>query len=344
MRASIFHGPGDIRVEHVPDPVLSHSTDALVRITHACICGSDLWPYRGFNNWQPGWRTGHEFIGVVEAVGAGVRAVRPGQRVLAPFSFSDGTCEFCQKGLQTSCAHAGFWGSVNDGGQAEAIRVPYADGTLVSMPDGIRDNDPLLDRVTLVTDVLATGHHAAVAARVRRGGTVAVIGDGAVGLCGVLAAHRLGADRILAIGHHDGRLALARRFGATEVINAGDDETIALVRERTDGGAESVLECVGTKASMHVAFAIARAGGTVGFVGQPHGEELVNIRRMFRDNVALAGGLAPVRSYIPALLPDVLSGIIDPSPILDLQVSLDDVPAGYAAMSDRRALKVLIRV
>lgn len=344
MRASIFYGEGDVRVEQAPDPRIEEPTDAVVRVTHACICGSDLWPYRGINPWQPGWRLGHEFIGVVEEVGASVRTVKRGDRVLAPFSFSDGTCEFCQKGLHTSCLHGGGWGATNDGGQAEGVRVQQADGTLVVIPGGLHDNDPMLNNMTLLTDVMATGHHAAVSALTRRGGTVAVVGDGAVGLCGVLAARRLGAERIIAVGHHADRLALARSFGATDVVDGDDEQAIAAVRELTAGGAESVMECVGNKSAMDVSFAIARTGGTVGFVGQPHGTDVVNIRRMFRDNVALRGGLAPVRAYIADLMPDVLAGTLDPSPVLDMTVTLDGVPEGYKAMSDRQSLKVLVRV
>ena len=345
MRATVYYGPGDVRIDQVPDPQIERPTDAIVRITHACICGSDLWPYRGLNPWQPGWRIGHEFIGVVEAVGSDVRTMRPGDRVLAPDSFSDGTCEFCKKGLHSSCLYSGFWGGAqNPGGQAEGIRVPFADGTLVAIRAGLHDDDPLLTRITLLTDVMATGHHAAISAQTRRGGTVVVVGDGAVGLCGVLAAHRLGAERIIAVGHHAERLALAQRFGATDIVTGDDAQVTAAVLDMTSGGAESVLECVGAKSAMDISFSVARPGGTVGFVGQPHGADFVNIRRMYRDNVALRGGIAPVRAYIPELLPDVLDGRLDPSPVLDMTVDLDGVPQGYAAMSDRRALKVLVRI
>ncbi len=300
MRATVFHGPGDVRVEQVPDPRIEQSTDALVRITHACICGSDLWPYRGINPWQEGWRLGHEFVGVVEDVGADVRTVRRGQRVLAPWYFCDGSCEFCHDGLSTSCVQGGGWGARNNGGQAEGIRVPWADGTLVALPDGLDDNDPLFAAIATLIDVMATGHHPA-------------------------------------------RLDIARRFGATDVVGGDDEEAAVAVRELTAGGAPSVLECVGTKAAMDLSFAIARAGGMVGFVGQPHGTDVVNIRRMFRDNIALRGGVATVRDYIPELLPEVLAGTLDPSPVLDMTVTLDDVPRGYAAMDQRRALKVLVR-
>ena len=344
MRAAVFFGARDVRVEQVPDPRIEQPTDAIVRITHAAICGSDLWPYRGINAWQPGWRLGHEWIGVVEEVGAEVRTVHRGDRVLAPFSFSDGSCEFCLRGLQTACLQVGYWGATNDGGQAEAIRAPLADGTLVPIPPEVANDAEMLTKMVPLTDVLATGYHAAISAGVRAGGVAAVVGDGAVGLCGVLAARRLGAARIIAIGHHPGRLELARRFGATDVVSEDDEAAIAQVRELTGGGAASVLECVGNKSSMDVAFGIARPGGTVGFVGQPHGTDVVNIRRMYGFNIGLRGGVAPVRAYIPELMAGVLDGSLDASPVLDMTTDLDGVAAGYAAMDARQALKVLIRL
>jgi threonine dehydrogenase-like Zn-dependent dehydrogenase len=343
MRAAVFHGAGDIRVEQAPDPRIEQPTDAVVRITHAAICGSDLWPYRGINPWQAGWRIGHEWLGVVEEVGAEVQTVKRGDWVLAPFSFSDGTCEFCQKGLHGSCVQAGFWATTRDGGQGEAIRAPLADGTLVRIPDDAAGDQAVLNKMLLLTDVMATGHHAAVSAGVQRGGTVAVVGDGAVGLCGVLAAHRLGADRIIAIGHHADRLATAKAFGATDLVSTSGEEAVAEVKNMTNGGPLAVMECVGNKSSMDMAFAIARAGAIIGFVGQPHGTEIVNIRRMYRDNVGLRGGIAPVRAYIPELMSDVLAGTLDPSPVLDMTVSLDDISSGYAAMDTRQALKVVVR-
>ena len=342
MRATVFHAPGDVRVEQVPDPRIEAPTDAVVRVTHACVCGSDLWFYRGVSKWEPGWRTGHEWMGVVEEVGPEVRTVRPGDRVVAPFAYSDGSCEFCAKGLQTSCLDGGYWGGDSgDGGQGEAVRAPHADGTLVVLPEL---DDSMLPSVLPLTDVLPTGHHAAVSARVRPGGTVAVVGDGAVGLCGVLAAARLGAERIVALGHHAGRLEIARRFGATDVVTARGDEAVEAVRELTRGGAESVLECVGAQAAMDTALAIARDGGTVGYVGVPHGIETLDLRSIFGRNVGLLGGVAPARAYIPELLADVVAGRIDPSPVLDLTVSLDDVPRGYAAMDSREAIKVMVTV
>ena len=344
MRATVFHAPGDVRVEQVPDPRLVEPTDAIVRVTYACVCGSDLWFYRGINtNWEQGWRTGHEFVGVVTEVGAEVRSIKPGDYVVAPFSFSCGSCEFCRKGVHTSCVTGGYWGGDdNDGGQGEAVRVPLADGTLVPMPPSVSGDPALLRAAVPLTDVMATGHHAAVAAGVRRGGTVAVVGDGAVGLCGVLAAKRLGADRIFALGHHADRLELARAFGATDLIAARGDEAIAAVRDATGGGAEAVLECVGAQSSMDLAIGVARPGGRVGYVGVPAQVETIDVRRMFSNNIALHGGVAPARAYLPELLADVAAGTLDPSPVLDLTVDLDGVPGGYAAMDARTATKVLV--
>ncbi len=343
MRATVYHAPGDVRVESVPDPVIELSTDAIVRITHACICGSDLWFYRGLEDWQQGWRTGHEWMGVVEEVGEDVRTIKKGDRVLAPFAFSDGSCEFCGKGLQTSCLQGGFWGGKNNGGQAEAVRAPLADGTLVVIPKAVENDDALLTAILPLTDVMSTGHHAAVSAGVRDGSIVAVVGDGAVGLCGVLAAKRLGADRIIILGRHKQRLDIARQFGATDVVTSRGEEAIGAVLEMTQGGAESVLECVGSESSMASAIAIARPGGAIGFVGMPHGSGTINIPRLFMSNIALRGGVAPARAYIPELLADVVAGKLDPSPVLDMTIELDDVPMGYAAMDSREAIKVMVR-
>lgn len=343
MRATVYHGPNDVRVENVPDPKIQKPTDAIVRITHACICGSDLWFYRGLDNWQSGWRTGHEWMGIVEEVGSEVRNLKKGDRVLAPFAFSDGTCEFCGKGLQTSCLQGGFWGGTNDGGQAEAVRAPLADGTLVVVPKEVEGDDAMLTAILPLTDVMSTGHHAAVSAGVRPGVTAAVVGDGAVGLCGVLAAKRLGAERIIILGRHEKRLEIARRFGATDVVTSRDEQAVSEVQEMTKGGAESVLECVGTESSMDTAIKIARPGGAIGFVGVPHGSETINLGQMFMSNIALRGGVAPARKYIPELLPDVVAGKFDPSPVLDITVDLNGVPSGYAAMDNREAIKVMVK-
>ncbi len=344
MKATIFHAPGDVRVERVPDPKIQQQTDAVVRITHACICGSDLWFYRGLTEFKPGWRIGHEWMGIVEEVGPAVRTVKKGDRVIAPFTFSDGTCEFCRKGLQTSCTHGGVWGMEQDGGQAEMIRAPLADGTLVALPPETENDAALLKAILPLTDVMGTGHHAAVSAGVREGLTAAVVGDGAVGLCGVLAARRLGAERIIILGHQPARLELARRFGATDIVSNRGEEAVRQVIEMTQGGADAVLECVGTGDAMNAAVGISRPGGRVGFVGVPHHNVPIDMMQMFRRNIGMQGGMAPVRAYIPELLESVLAGHLDPSPVLDLTVPLDGVPEGYRAMDTRAAIKVMVLV
>ncbi|MEW2385213.1 zinc-dependent alcohol dehydrogenase family protein [Micromonospora sp. NPDC047707] len=346
MRATVIHAPFDIRVEEVPDAAVRNPTDAVVRVVQACVCGSDLWAYRGVAARQPGQRIGHEFLGVVEETGAEVSTVRRGDLVVAPFVWSDGTCDFCVEGLHTSCPHGGFWGEPgSDGGQGEAVRVPYADGTLVRLPAEAAGDDRLLTAILALSDVMSTGHHAALAAGVRPGATVAVVGDGAVGLCGVLAARRLGAEQVIALGRHTARTDIARRFGATDVVAERGEAAVAAVRELTKGqGAHAVLEAVGTEESMRTAISVARDGGAVGYVGVPHGGSAgVDIRQMFGRNVRLGGGVAPARGYIPELLADVLAGRIDPSPVFDRTVTLDGVPDGYRAMDERTALKVRIR-
>ncbi|GAB2715255.1 zinc-dependent alcohol dehydrogenase family protein [Kitasatospora kifunensis] len=345
MRATVIHGPRDIRIEEVPDPTIQRPTDAVVRVVNACICGSDLWAYRGVAAREPGQRIGHEFLGVVEEVGSAVGLFEAGDFVVAPFVWSDGTCDFCRDGLQTSCPHGGFWGSVgSDGGQGEAVRVPFADGTLVKLPRDAAGDQALLPSLLALSDVMATGHHAAISAKVRPGSTVAVVGDGAVGLCGVLAAHRLGAGRIIALGRHPMRTEIARKFGATDVVPDRGEAAIEKVRELTGGqGAHAVLEAVGTEESMRTAISIARDGGAVGYVGVPHGGSAgVDIGQMFGRNVSLGGGVAPARAYIPELLADVLAGDIEPGLVFDRTVDLAGVPEGYQAMDDRSALKVRI--
>ena len=285
---------------------------------------------------------GHEAIGVVEAVGAGVRTVKAGDLVVMPFAFSDGSCDFCRDGLQTSCVHGGFFGTeVVAGAQAEAVRVPLADGTLYVLPVG-RD-DALLPSLLTLSDVMGTGHHAAVAAWVGPGKTVAVVGDGDVGLCGVIAAQRLGAEQIIILGRHADRIALAREFGATDVVSKRGDEAIERVRELTGGfGTHSVLECVGTEQAALTAVSIARPGGAVGRVGVPHYEAIPAAQPTFYNNITVSGGPAPVRAYIEELLPDVLEGRIDPGRVFDRVVGLDAVPDGYRAMNERKALKVMV--
>jgi threonine dehydrogenase-like Zn-dependent dehydrogenase len=342
MRATLLYGAGDVRIETVPDPRLVQPTDAIVTITRACICGSDLWPYQSMAHTGVGRRMGHEFIGVVDEAGADVRTLKRGDLVVAPFAWSDGTCEFCREGLQTSCLHGGWWGGTElDGGQGEAVRVPQADGTLVVLPVG-RD-DALMPSMLTLSDVMGTGHHAALAAKAGPGKTVAVVGDGAVGLCGVIAARRLGAERIILLGRHPDRIALARDFGATDVVSERGDEAIARVRDLTNGrGAHSVLECVGLAEAMRTALGITRAGGAVGRVGVPQQETIPAAQPSFFSNITIAGGPAPVRAYIEELLPDVMEGRIQPGRVFDRVTNLDGVPDGYRAMNDREAIKVMI--
>jgi threonine dehydrogenase-like Zn-dependent dehydrogenase len=284
-------------------------------------------------------------MGVVEEVGSEVRHLRPGDLVLAPFAISDGSCEFCRSGLPTSCVHGGFWAGVTDGAQGEAVRAPFADGTLVRVPEHVRENDPLLDALFPLTDVMGTGHHAAVCAGVGSGSTALVIGDGAVGLCGVLAARRLGAERIIALGHHADRLELARSFGATDVVNSQGEEAVEEILSTTRGGARHVLECVGSSSAMQQAIQMVRPGGTIGYVGVPHGpaESGLDIMSLFFKNATFRGGPAPVRAYMKELMSDVLEGTLDASSVFDMRVDLDGVPEGYADMHERRAVKVLVR-
>jgi threonine dehydrogenase-like Zn-dependent dehydrogenase len=342
MRATVMHGAGDVRIENVPDARLIEPTDAVVTVTRACICGSDLWPYKAMEPSEKGRVMGHEAVGVVEAVGADVRNIKRGDFVVMPFAWSDGTCDFCRAGLQTSCVHGGFFGNEEiPGAQAEAVRVPLADGTLYVLPAG-RD-EALLPSLLTLSDVMGTGHHAAIAARVGPGKTVAVVGDGAVGLCGVIAARRLGAEQIIIMGRHADRIALAREFGATEVVSERGEEAIERVRELTGGfGVHSVLECVGLEQSMLTAVSIARPGGAVGRVGVPQDEMMPASQPAFYNNVTVSGGPAPVRAYIEELLPDVLEGRIEPGRVFDRVVGLEEVPDGYRAMNEREALKVMV--
>ncbi len=342
MRATILYGAGDVRIENVPDATLVHATDAVIRVVRTCICGSDLWPYQSMPPNDTGLRIGHEAIGVVEAIGKDVRKVLVGDFVIMPFAFSDGTCMFCDEHLHTSCIQGGFFGmGPVAGAQAEAVRVPLADGTLY--PVGAHADDAMLASLLTLSDVMGTGHHAAHVAQVAPGKTVAVVGDGAVGLCGVIAARRLGAERILLLGHHADRIALGREFGATDVIHERGDDAVERVRELTNGfGAHSVLECVGHGDAVSTAILIARPGGHVGRVGVPQEATLPASMPAFLRNVTVSGGPAPARAYIEELLPDVLEGRIAPGRVFDCTVDLDGVPDGYLAMQERRALKVMV--
>ena len=348
MHATLIHGPGDIRFEQVDDPTIRRPTDAVVRVVASCVCGSDLWPYRGVNPPNQPRRIGHEFVGLVEAVGSAVGRVRVGDFVIAPFAISDGTCAHCRNGITTSCDNGEWWGSEDDdgmlvdGGQGELVRVPLADGTLVATP-GLPDDASIPDLLTL-SDVMGTGHHAAISAGVRAGSTVAVVGDGAVGLCGVLAAKRLGADRIISMSRHADRQAVARRFGATDIVEERGADGVARIEDLTDGiGVDAVLECVGTKQSMQQAIGSARPGGRIGFVGVPAGGPELPIGRLFSTNVGVVGGVAPVRTYLPELLAEVLDGRLAPGAVFDRELPLAEVAEAYRAMDERQAIKVLLR-
>ena len=345
MRAAVFRAPGEIDVEQRPRPTIESPTDAIVRVTHTAICGSDLWFYRGDSDRDPGTPVGHEPMGIVESVGDEVVSVAPGDRVLAPFAISCGACEFCRKGLHTSCVNRDSWGGDNGGGQGEYVRSTHADGTLVRVPDRHADDEDVLRSLLPLTDVMGTGHHAAVSAGVEAGSTAVVIGDGAVGLCGVLAARRLGAERIIAVGHHEDRLEIAHDFGATETVSARGDAAIDRITELTHGGANHVMECVGAASAMNTAIEVARPAGTIGYVGVPYGVESegLDVFGLFGDNITLRGGVAPVRAYADELMADVLGGTLDPSPIFTETIGLDEVAEGYRMMDEREAIKVLVK-
>lgn len=347
MRATLMHSAGDVRIEDVPDSRIKNPTDALVRITASCVCGSDLHPYRSMAPGSEPARMGHELIGVVEDVGPEVVTLRPGDLVVAPFAISDSTCAFCREGLHTSCAHheASFWDGIDDeGGQAEAVRVPLADGTLVKLP--VAADSALVPSLLTLADVLGTGYHAAKMAGVRPGHRVTVIGDGAVGLLAVLSAKRLGAEQIILMGRHPARTDLGRELGATDVVAERGEEGVARVRELTGGqGTHAVLEAVGHLPAYEQAFGVVRPGGVISRVGVPQYEEApIGFGSLFRHNVRLAGGPAPVRAYIDELLPDILDGTIEPGKVFDVETDLAGVPGGYRDMDERRSLKVLVRL
>lgn len=345
MKAAVYHGAHDVRLESVPDPRIRDPKDAIVRVTRAAICGSDLWFYRGVTQWTPGDRTGHEFVGIVEETGSDVRGVRPGDAVIAPFVSSDGTCEFCSAGLQTSCEHMTNFGDVENGGQAQFVLVPYADGTLVKMPEAIAHDRAKHDASVALCDVMATGHHGVVSAQTVAGSTVVIVGDGAVGLCGVLSAAReVRAERVIAVGHNAKRLEIAKHFGATDVLNSHDEGVQEKILELTSGGTPHVVEAVGNQESMDLAINVARPGGTVSFVGVPHNVKATPMRTIFLNNLSLRGALAPARAYLPRLLSSLEAGRIDPSPVFDLELPLERVAEGYTAMDGRHAIKVLLAV
>ncbi|GAA3056160.1 zinc-dependent alcohol dehydrogenase family protein [Actinokineospora globicatena] len=347
MRGTVLHGAGDVRLAEFPDPAVRLPTDAVVRVVASCVCGSDLWGYRGISPVAEPKRMGHEFVGVVEEVGAEVTTVRPGDFVIAPFAVSDGTCVHCRNGIHTSCERGGYWGGQArvghdiDGGQAEYVVSPFADGTLVATPEV--PDDALVPSLLTLSDVMGTGHHAAVAAGVSPGDKVVVVGDGAVGLCAVLAAARLGAERVVAMSRHADRQALARTFGATDIVATRGDEGVAEVRDLLGGGADAVLECVGTKESMDQALHTVRPGGRLGYVGVPAGGPEFPVRHLFSNNISVRGGVAPVRAYLPELLAAVLAGEINPGPVFDAEYALASVADAYTDMDNRKVIKPLLR-
>lgn len=342
MKAGVFYGPRDIRIEEVPDPKIKNTTDAIVKITYTCICGSDLWYYRGLSDRKTGSRLGHELLGIVKEVGPEVKQIKKGDTVIAPFSWCDGTCPACQNGVSSACWNGATWGNKGtDGGQGEMTRVPFADASLFVVPKGT--DEKLMPALLTLSDVMCTGYHAAISARVAKYSVVAVIGDGAVGLCAVLASKRLGAKRIILLSQNEKRSAVGKQFGATDIVKERGKSGIEKIKELTNGvGVDCSLECVGTGDAWELAFGMMRAGGKIGFVGVPHGVTL-DLTKMFRENIGVIGGVAPAATYIPQLMPAMLSGKLDSSAVFDLTLPLAELAEGYAAMDKREAIKVLVR-
>jgi len=343
MKATVMYGAGDVRVEEVPDPVIQKPTEALIRVTYACVCGSDLHPYHDLGDTPEGRRMGHEAIGVVEEIGADVRTLAVGDTVIVPFAWSDGTCPFCRDGITTSCVHGGFFDGAPSATQAEKLIVPEADGTAVKIPAGT--DEALMPSLLTLSDVYLTGYHAAVQGQVGPGKTVTVIGDGAVGLSAVLASKQLGAETIILMGRHTARTDLGREFGVTHVVAERGDDGIAKVMEITGGeGSHVVLEAVGHMPAYEQAYGIVRPGGTISRVGVPQYEEApVGFMSLFGKNATLTGGPATVRAYLEAAIPQVLDGTIDPGRVFDRELPLSEIAEGYRLMDSREALKVLIR-
>ena len=343
MKAVIFNGPGKIELGERPDPKIQEPTDAVVRVVLGCVCGSDLWYYRGLSPHALG-PIGHEFMGVVEEVGSDVHTLTKGDLVIAPFTYCDGTSANCRAGWPSNCLHGGSFGNHGiDGGQGEAVRAPLADPTLVTVPGSGYAEDMLRSLLTL-SDVMCTGHHAAVSAGVKKGDVVAVVGDGAVGLCAIIAAKRLGAERILALSRNPARQRLAREFGATDILSERGEEATQKILDMTNGlGVDAALECVGTGESMATAFSIARVGSVVGAIGAPH-DIVVPMDTVIFRNIGLRGGVSPVRRYIPELLEDVLEGRIHPGLVFDFTTDLSGIQEAYEAMDQRRAIKSLLQI
>lgn len=344
MKAAVFYGPHDIRVDEVPDPHVRDVQDVVVKVKYACICGSDLWLYRGLSPKESGTRIGHEFMGIVEEIGSGVTKIKKGDFVIAPFSRSCGICPECRVGMTSSCRNGGDWGEDGyDSGQGEKVRVPNADHMLCVVPKDKVD-EKLMPAILALTDVMCTGHHAAWCAGVEAGKTVAVVGDGAVGLCAVLASKRLGASKIILLSTHEDRAKIGRDFGATDIVAVRGDQAFEEVRKLTgDLGVDCVLECVGSKDSWKTALAIVRKGGRIGWVGIPHDVSPINFGDMFSDNIGIMGGKAPSAYYMHQLLPEVLAGKLDPSTVFTKTISLSQIAEGYEAMDKREAIKVMIK-
>jgi hypothetical protein len=344
MKATIFQGPGKIEVQEVPNPAIRNPDEAIVKVGYTTICGSDLWYYRGLSPLEVGSHIGHEFMGTVEAVGDRVRSVKVGDLVVAPFVISDGTCPECRVGMTRFCRNGRFWGTGGyDGGQGEKVRLPMADGTLRVVPKSNID-DRMMRSLLPLSDVLPTGHHAAVCAEVGPGSTVSVVGDGAVGLCAVAASKRLGASRILLINTHEDRARLGERFGATDIISARGDEAVRQVKALTnDLGVDCGLECVGTADAWKTTLGMMRIGGNVGFVGVPHDVPDIPVSGLFGNDIGIKGSGAPAAHYITELMPDVLSGRLDVSGIFTKTIPLSDIAEGYRDMDERREIKVLVR-
>ena len=348
MRATILTGTRSVELQERPDPQILTPEDVIVRVVAACVCGSDLWPYRDYPGGPKGIAMGHEMVGIIEEVGDQVSGLRVGDFVISPFSLSDGTCQSCRAGATSVCDHVTFFGSRDrdrlyvDGAQGERIRMPFAGSSLVVVPGPV--DDALIPHLLALSDVASTGHHAAVTAGVRTGDVVVVVGDGAVGLSAVLAASRLGASRIIAMSRHADRQRVAREFGATDIIEERGDAAVRALQDLLGGDlADAALECVGTDESMQQALQSVRGGGRVGFVGVPADRVDLEAEQLFRRNITLGGGMAPARTYIPELLPAVLDGTMRPGAVFDLELPFSEVAEAYAAMDERRAIKVLLR-
>lgn len=343
MKAAIFKGKDDIELGERPDPKIQEPTDAVVRVVRSCVCGSDLWYYRGINEHKVG-SIGHEYIGVIEQVGDAVKNLKPGDFVIAPFTYSDGTCAACKAGFQSNCEHGSSFGNgESDGGQGQYVRCPFADATLVKVP-GSNISDNQLATFMALSDAMPTGYHAAVSANVKEGDTVAVVGDGAVGLCAVIAAKKLGAIRIIILSRNPARQKVAEEFGATDIIEERGEDAVKKIMELTNGvGVNAALECVGSDDSIATCVGATRAGGMIGAVGVPNYENF-KYQDIFWKNVGIRGGVAPARQYIPELLEDVLAGRINPGRVFDFETDLEHISEAYAAMDERRAIKSLLKV